>query len=175
MANIIGNKKNNKLIGTNNNDTIKGKGGNDLLKGKKGNDLLKAGDGKDILMDGKGNDEVYGGKGKDKFFAGKGEDDMWGGKGNDKFYYEGGKLGNDRIWDFKAGKDKLYISKDYGFDNKQHVIDNVANNGDDFRVDLSMDEDGFAAGKEGYQVALIEYQQNNKYDLNDLKDDIILF
>ena len=175
MADRIGNKKNNKLKGTNDDDKIIGKKGNDTLIGKDGNDLLEGGKGKDKLKDGAGEDTVFGGKGKDKLIAGEGSDDMYGGGGKDGFFYKGGALGDDRIWDFQAGKDKLYISEDYGFDNVQHVINNVANDGDDYRVDLSMDKDGFAKGKEGYQVALIDYQRNNKFDLDDLAGDIILY
>lgn len=169
MANINGNGKDNKLIGTNNDDTIKGKGGKDVLKGKKGDDLLKGGSGNDKLYDGVGNDTVFGGKGSDKFFAGKGSDDMYGGGGKDKFYYDGGKLGDDRIWDFQAGKDKLYISESYGFDSVKDVIKETREDGDTYSIDLSNGD-----GKEGYQIHLIDYTDNDKYDMKDLADDIIL-
>ncbi|WP_421726469.1 hypothetical protein [Bauldia sp.] len=163
MAKRIGTNGDDKLKGTNKNDILKGKGGNDLIKGKKGNDKI---------FDGGGDDTVFGGDGKDKFFAGKGSDDMYGGAGKDKFYYEGGKLGDDRIKDFEPGKDKLYISKSYGYNSVKQVIDNVSHNRDDFRVDLSLDKDGFGKGKEGYQVHLENYAENG--NLKDLEDDIIL-
>ncbi len=117
------------------NDTLRGKGGEDTLTGGAGNDSLfggvgeddlDGGDGKDRLWGNRGDDVLVGGSKNDKLFGnadddtlkggagadalwgGRGEDALFGGGGDDEFHFRGDS-GNDSIFDFKRGADKIIL------------------------------------------------------------------
>jgi Ca2+-binding RTX toxin-like protein len=111
------------------------RGGADSLDGRNGDDEL-LGDaelmfsftrgGDDVLRGGAGADKLYGDAhqqrdwaigGSDKIYSGSGNDEIWGDGqlfndavgGQDKFYFNG-NFGDDRILDFRAGEDQIYLS-----------------------------------------------------------------
>jgi hypothetical protein len=99
MSIINGNAANNFLFGTNISDTIDGKAGNDFIFGLAGDDVIRGGTGNDVIYAGQGDDEIYGGQGNDF---------LLGGEGADKFVFDANS-GNDIIWDFTQGVDKIDI------------------------------------------------------------------
>jgi Ca2+-binding RTX toxin-like protein len=104
--------------GSDHNDTLKGNNLDNFLFGHNGNDLLKAGGGDDTVDGGIGNDSLYGGKGADVLGGDLGDDDLFGGVGPDEFDFEAGDFGNDIIWDYEPGIDKIFF-----FDGPDHVSD----------------------------------------------------
>ncbi|MBR4904662.1 MAG: hypothetical protein IKZ53_08315 [Selenomonadaceae bacterium] len=97
------------LFGETGNDKLYGYSGEDLLIGGKGNDTLFGGEGNDGLFGEQDNDKIYGESGNDTLFGNKGNDSLWGGDGADVFYYEKGD-GNDLIFDYVAGEDKIFLA-----------------------------------------------------------------
>lgn len=90
------------------NDTLNGLGGHDYLNGGLGNDKLDGGDGNDVLFGDLGNDTLRGGNGTDILFGGLGDDSLYGGAGADSFHF--GRLeGNDTVYDFNTGEDRLIL------------------------------------------------------------------
>lgn len=83
---MIGNNGSNRLTGTAFADWIQGNGGPDLLVG---------GDGDDILVGGSGNNQLRGGSGRDAFL----------------FNTPPEPYTSDRILDFRAGEDRLQLSR----------------------------------------------------------------
>ena len=94
---------------TTDDDTLIGGAGADILSGYDGDDQLHGGDGNDELYGGDGNDELYGGDGADTLDGGVGDDDMYGGAGADTFVF-GNAHGNDGVYDFVAGEDKIDLT-----------------------------------------------------------------
>lgn len=122
MANRRGDNGNNVLKGTNDNDTLTGKGGDDDLYGRGGND---------------------------KLHGGRGDDDLYGGAGRDKFYFDLNS-GKDFIRDFRLGQDKIYISKDYGYDNVAEFLQEFGHSsGGDTAIDLS------GTGADDHQIVIL--------------------
>lgn len=99
---IVGNKRANKIIGTNEDDTI---------DGGAGADLIRSGGGNDSIYGGKGNDSIYGGEGNDTLWGGAGNDELYGGADNDVFVF-GSNDGNDKIYGYEQGLDKIMILSD---------------------------------------------------------------
>lgn len=99
MAIINGNASNNLLFGT---------AADDAIYGMEGNDLLFGGQGSDDLFGGLGNDILFGGAGDDDLEGGQGNDFLVGGLGADYFVFNSNS-GNDIIWDFTKGEDKIEI------------------------------------------------------------------
>ncbi len=65
-----------------------------------GDDVLRGGDGEDTLSGGDGNDSLYG----------EGNDDvLFGGRGADVFYFSATGGGNDAIYDFEVGIDRIVV------------------------------------------------------------------
>lgn len=107
MAVINGTSANNFLFGTNVADFIDGKGGNDLILGLAGDDEVNGGQGNDILL---------------------------GGAGNDKFVFDANS-GNDIIWDFTKGSDKIDIDPSiYG--NVGDILSNITYQNGNAKIDL---------------------------------------
>ena len=67
-------------------------------------------DGNDRLYGTTGNDTLIGGDGDDTLYGGLGDDLLWGGDGADTFVFRPGH-GNDAIWAFEAGTDKIDLSR----------------------------------------------------------------
>jgi len=99
MAIINGDAANNVLFGTGVDDDINGMAGNDWLFG---------GAGDDDILGGVGNDVIFGGAGDDDIDGGEGNDFLVGGAGADYFEFNQNS-GNDIIWDFTQGEDKIDI------------------------------------------------------------------
>lgn len=116
---LKGGAGNDRLNGRSGDDHIEGGTGSDRLSGGQGNDTLDGGNGRDILRGGRGDDQVSGGAGRDLLFGGRGndvldggagEDHLFGGEGADQFVFNL-QSGNDTIFDFETGVDKLDFSQ----------------------------------------------------------------
>ena len=77
---------------------------NQLRVGTSGNDRLDGGAGNDVIVGLGGNDTIIGGAGDDNLVGDGGND----GRGDDTFVFEAGH-GNDTIWDFTKGEDKISL------------------------------------------------------------------
>ena len=89
---------------------ISGTAGADTLVGNIGDDTISGGAGNDVLIGGAGDDQIKGGTGDDIITGGSGDDFLSGESGSDTFVFEPGH-GDDHIWRFEAGSDKIDLSK----------------------------------------------------------------
>lgn len=80
--------------------------------------------GNDVVNGGSGDDAIAGGAGADDMIGGSGNDHIWGGTNADDFIFSDG-WGNDWIWDFQPGSDRIDLSGVSGL-NSLNQID-VAN------------------------------------------------
>jgi Ca2+-binding RTX toxin-like protein len=87
-------------------DSLRGAGGNDRLWGEWGNDTLQGEAGNDLL----GGDQGY--------------DTLWGGAGRDQFYFT--DAAGDRVEDFAAADDQIWIAKGMGGLTKLGLLDAAA-------------------------------------------------
>jgi uncharacterized repeat protein (TIGR01451 family) len=85
-ANIVGNRKANRLVGTPTRDVVQAGRGNDTVLTDGGNDLICAGPGADVVKAGGRSDRVFGGPGEDKEFGGGGNDVLKGQAGFDRLF-----------------------------------------------------------------------------------------
>lgn len=111
--NIQGNAGADSLTGGAGDDTIAGNGGRDSIDGGSGNDSLAGNGGGDSLAGGSGDDTIVGGGGGDTIVGGAGDDVLTGSGGNDVFDFmdiAGEGTGNDRITDFRLGRDGLLLA-----------------------------------------------------------------
>lgn len=101
-------------------DWLKAQGGDDTLSGGAGKDRLAGGDGDDFMHGGNGKDRLYGGEGDDVLVGGNGNDVMYGditgdrnggATGSDIFVFDNAD-GNDKVFDFVSGTDKVGIQGD---------------------------------------------------------------
>ena len=93
IENVSGSSLNDFIYGDSNNNVIRGNEGGDWIWGSGGNDTILGDDGNDVVVGGIGNDLLFGGDGADAFWYGS---------------YNAG-LGNDNIYDFENGVDKVYF------------------------------------------------------------------
>lgn len=107
---FLGGTADERLSGGIGSDLIRGRGGDDFLSGGAGSDHLIGGSGADVLFGGGGRDVIWGSAGDDFLFGGKGRDILKGGDGRDIFAFESGDA-TDRVLDFEAGVDRLYIHR----------------------------------------------------------------
>ncbi|MBY5931975.1 serine hydrolase [Tateyamaria omphalii] len=107
------------IRGRDGDDSISGGEGNDFLRGDRGDDNIDGGDGRDHVLGGQGDDTLSGGDGDDMIRGGEGNDIlnggaghdlMWGGDGADTFVFQV-NAGQDRIFGFDAGEDRLDFSE----------------------------------------------------------------
>jgi hypothetical protein len=103
---LRGRSQDDDLYGGDGNDDLRGDRGHDGLYGEAGDDRLGGGRGHDELHGGDGDDRLWGRAGRDTLAGGPGDDDLIGGRGHDIFIYEAGE---DRLRDFKVGRDSLII------------------------------------------------------------------
>lgn len=124
-----------KLIGTASNDTLDGGGGNDTIYGHGGHDELDGGAGNDALYGGSGNDDLEGGAGHDRLDGRSGRNELEGGSGADTFVFSAGIT---EIEDFRAGTDKVELSKFLGVSNFSDMMTfaTAINGGEDVRIDF---------------------------------------
>jgi trimeric autotransporter adhesin len=115
---LNGDNGNDKLLGNNFSDTLDGGSGEDFLYGGSDDDLLFGGsdrdslygqDGSDVLYGDSGDDVLNGGTGFDRVIGGSGNDTLRGGADADDFIFSGLEIGNDKIWDFTLGSDKIVL------------------------------------------------------------------
>lgn len=103
----------NQLLGLEGNDRLRAGSGDDRLVGGRGDDRLKGLDGDDRLKGGSGDDRLKAGAGADVLIGGAGDDRMVGGAGADVFVFgdstENGRFETDRIRDFDASADALFL------------------------------------------------------------------
>lgn len=86
---------------------------NDSLRGNALDNVLSGGNGIDWLYGRGGNDTLLGGDGADTLFGNDGDDVLTGGAGIDRFYFGAGD-GKDRITDFLAGYDQVFLGTALG-------------------------------------------------------------
>ena len=106
---IEGGEGNDELDGGEGADFLGGGGGNDTLRGGAEADSLAGHEGDDVLYGGEGNDMLEGGAGADTISGGTGDDEMYGDAGADTFVFAPGH-GNDVVYDFTSGEDKIELS-----------------------------------------------------------------
>ena len=115
---ILGGEGNDYISGNEGNDALLGDAGDDKLYGDAGDDSILGGDGKDLISGGAGNDSLVGetdddtllgGAGNDTLNGGAGNDLLWGGDGENIFYYASGD-GDDTIFNYAAGSDKIFLA-----------------------------------------------------------------
>lgn len=113
---MSGDKGNDRMFGGSGADYLEGRAGQDALFGGQGRDNLLGGNGRDVLRGGRdadtlfgeGNaDQLYGGQGRDLLIGGNGDDVLFGGGGADVFLFD--FAGDDRVGDFKIGRDTLEL------------------------------------------------------------------
>jgi Ca2+-binding RTX toxin-like protein len=120
---FLAGRGNDTLSGGSGNDFILAAGGKDRATGAGGKDAIDGGDGKDKLFGGGGDDGIAGGNGKDlikggpgndMLEGGRGNDVLFGGSGNDSFFFQlsPGAVGVDKLKDFSAGHDSIYLFQD---------------------------------------------------------------
>ena len=115
IENVMGTTYGNSLTGNNSANELQGGGGSDWMWGNGGNDVVNGGS---------GDDAIAGGAGADDMIGGSGNDHIWGGTNADDFIFSDG-WGNDWIWDFQPGSDRIDLSGVSGL-NSLNQID-VAN------------------------------------------------
>ncbi len=108
---LRGGDGNDKIWGLAGMDTLHGGDGNDKIWGLAGMDTLHGGDGDDRLYGGANSDVLYGNAGDDELHGGADEDWLYGGAGADTFFLERTGNGNDIIYDFEDGRDRLAFSE----------------------------------------------------------------
>lgn len=91
---------------------LDGAGGQDHLTGGMAGDFIRGGPGRDTLQGGAGDDTLLGNRGRDWLEGGAGDDVLTGGLGRDVFHFGQGDTGQDRITDFRPGRDVLSYSAD---------------------------------------------------------------
>ena len=106
---IEGGEGNDELDGGEGADFLGGGAGNDTLRGGAEADSLAGHEGDDVLYGGEGNDMLEGGAGADTISGGTGDDEMYGDAGADTFVFAPGH-GNDVVYDFTSGEDKIELS-----------------------------------------------------------------
>ncbi|MCJ2188609.1 calcium-binding protein [Novosphingobium beihaiensis] len=108
------------VYGGANRDHLYGEDGNDFLDGEGENDKLYGGAGDDTLVGGGQNDRLYGGDGDDIINGGDDDDVLFGDNpsdgndnegGHDIFLFDGDD-GNDKVFDFEHGIDKVHLLGD---------------------------------------------------------------
>ena len=97
-------------------DFLTGNGVANELRGEGGNDWMWGNGGNDTVNGGSGDDAIAGGAGMDEMIGGSGDDHMWGGTNRDTFVFATG-WGNDWIWDYQAGYDKIDLTAVGSLDN----------------------------------------------------------
>jgi Ca2+-binding RTX toxin-like protein len=102
----------NVLQGEGGNDWIHSGSGKDSVVGGAGNDRIDGGSDNDRVYGGTGRDVIHGGSGNDWIYGGASNDTLYGGSGRDKFRFDtkpGGRSNQDRIVDFKAADDSIFL------------------------------------------------------------------
>lgn len=97
-------------------ENVDGSSVNDLIYGHGGANVLHGNEGGDWLWGADGNDLLYGDEGNDVIIGGAGDDFLFGGDGADAFWYGDyvGSLGDDHIYYFEDGVDKIYFVDTHG-------------------------------------------------------------
>ena len=119
IENVMGTIFVDSLTGNNAANELRGEGGNDWLWGNGGNDIVNGGSGDDAVSGGAGSDDIIGGFGNDH---------LWGGTNADDFIF-GNSWGDDWIWDFQPGSDKLDLSGVSGLTSINQIDVENTNNG----------------------------------------------
>jgi len=92
------------------NDTVRGGSGNDFLGGQSGSDLIYGNSGDDNIDGDSGSDTIDGGSGNDWIRGRAGDDHLRGGPGSDTFVFDMANEGDDTIYGFQSGIDKINIA-----------------------------------------------------------------
>ncbi len=145
---LTGGEGNDTIDGGEGDDTIEGDEGADFLRGGAGEDALYGGTGADSLAGHEGDDELYGGEGDDILEGGAGADAIVGGTGDDKMYGDGGDdvfvfatgHGDDTIYDFTAGADKIDLTGIAGITNFNDL--SITESDDGVTIDLTKNGGG---------------------------------
>lgn len=111
-------------------DTLIGQSGNDSIKGGGRSDQITAGGGRDTIKAGGGEDVVRGNGGRDLIDGGGGADLLIGGGGRDTFAFRN-NAGDDVVRDFKAGIDKIDLSRARAIEDFNDLLANHVKEADD--------------------------------------------
>ena len=133
-------------------DVIRAGSGDDVALGGAGNDVIFGGRGADVLRGDEGNDKIFGGRGADLIDGGAGNDKLFGGRGPDTFVYEEGD-GDDWIFGFRAGQDKIDLTGYDGITSFEDIEDDIS--GRFFRTEIEFDDGGSItlAGVRAHQLS----------------------
>ena len=140
---LAGRAGSDQLFGGDGDDWINGGRGHDTVEGGAGDDFAKGKRGHDHLIGGDGNDELRGGGGRDPLDGGAGDDVLAGSRGADEFRFT---EGDDRILDFNADQDLLFIDQAL-LDNPNMTAQDILNLygedlGQSVRLDFGLDAFG---------------------------------
>lgn len=128
MDTLYGGAGNDKLTGGDDADLLVGGDGKDRLDGGAGNDTAFGGTGRDTLLGGDGADQLLGERDDDRLEGGAANDTLWGGTGNDlliggagddqllgeagadSLQFGAGGFGNDTVFGWEDGLDRLVFA-----------------------------------------------------------------
>ena len=104
------------IVGSRFNDRLTGNGAKNWLFGNDGNDTIGGGAGDDNVGGDWGSDRILGGGGHDHVYGGGGNDTLTGNGGADEFNFDWdlADTGVDKITDFAAGVDAIWIGSWWG-------------------------------------------------------------
>lgn len=128
---IRGGEQDDLIFGGDGNDVLEGRGSEDTLYGGAGSDTLYGHDANgggtsaDALFGGSGTDVVYAGAGSDSLYGGAGDDSLYGEGGDDVIYFLQGD-GDDLVFGFTAGSDRVAVGTALGFTTATDVYDAIA-------------------------------------------------
>ncbi len=107
--NLWGGDDNDALYGESEDDKLNGMDGDDYMNGGFGDDTIWGFEGIDYLFGSYGNDILLGGNGNDTLIGSRGNDRLFGQNGTDRFLF-GDTWGDDTIYDFQKGVEKIDLS-----------------------------------------------------------------
>ena len=142
IESVMGTDFNDRIFGNNDDNLIDGGSGNDSLFGRNGADTIHGGQGDDLISAGAHNDIINGDAGNDRLYTGT---------GNDIVVFETSESGNDTVYDFVLGLDRILIDDDSGnFDSFGELMAAGSENGADVTFDFG---DGNSLTIKGYTLA----------------------
>ncbi|RKQ60621.1 uncharacterized protein DUF4214 [Thermovibrio guaymasensis] len=139
ITSFVGTSQADYIVANNTGMTIDAGGGNDTVKGGAGADTIDGGTGNDTIYGGDGGDTITGGAGNDKIYLGSNDGDA------DKVKFENTTDGQDVIYDYVAGTDKLL------FDNTNFVVHGNTSSG----IDITTAAQGSTKAAEAYEVICV--------------------
>lgn len=122
------------INGDENDNVLWGTFGDDIIDGKERHDTIIALSGDDYIYGGIGSDLIFAGAGDDHINGGNNDDLLVGGAGADVFIFDP-NFGNDIIYDFKSGIDKINIDPSL-YNGIDDILSRITYNNGNARIDL---------------------------------------